>query len=147
MFASVLASLMVLAFVANNIRKHSVRKRSGQDKSERVSVSKAEGCVSAVLSGTVAANGLFHFLHGVLDYRDFPAPFAEVLGRGLTSDVSNIIWGLFNLILAAILVQRHRNTEALGRVQFALFFLLGLVGVSLLLRFVLLASYFATHPF
>lgn len=136
------ASLAVLAYIVINILR-----RRDPSKSRTVSQTKAESYVSAVLSGGVSANGVFHFLHGILNYRDFPAPFGAMLGGGLVNDISNIIWGLFCLSMALILIQRHQKLKVLATWQFALLFLFGFTGISLLLYYVFLPDYFATHPF
>jgi hypothetical protein len=145
MAAPILAAIVVLASVAKGVRKKYAQRRNSQDTAKTAAPTKTQGHLSAVLSGVVTANGLLHLLHGVFDNRDLPAPFAAVLGGGLVCDISSISWGLFNLAIALILIQRYRKTKTLGAWQFALLFMLGLVGTGFLLRVLFLASYFRTH--
>ncbi len=142
MFASFLATVAVIAFLFAMIRRY-------QDGSgtitDAVRMPKLYSYLSAAFAGVVIANGLFHFVHGILGYGEFPAPFAKVFGRGFASDISNICWGLFNFIVAIVLIMRCRNSAS--KFTLVLFFIVGLIGMSFLLRFVLLIGYFRTHPF
>ena len=53
------------------------------------------------LLGVFSVNFLPHFFNGVSGNR-FPTPFAKPRGRGLSSPWLNVVWGLFNLVLATV---------------------------------------------
>jgi hypothetical protein len=55
------------------------------------------------LGGMFLANFVPHFVAGVSG-RPFYSPFAKPPFRGLSSPVVNILWGLFNLAVAYVLV-------------------------------------------
>lgn len=60
--------------------------------------------VAAYFSGGVLlANFVPHFVAGVSG-RPFPSPFATPPFRGLSPPVVNVLWGLFNLALAYVLL-------------------------------------------
>lgn len=143
MFATFLASAAVIGFLSLNIRKY--RSRKGEKIMEAVPVCKIDSYKSAFAAGVVTSNGLFHFLHGILGYDEFPAPFAKVFGRGIPTDISNIVWGFFNLAVAYVLIIRCKKSDT--KWTFILLFISGTVIMALLLRFVLLSRYFKTHPF
>ena len=143
MFASFLATAAVIAFIVVNARRY-----QGQNIgriTDAVTMPAMNAVISALAAGVVTANGLFHFLHGALGFGDFPAPFGQLLGRGLPSDISNIVWGLFNLAVATLLALRSRKSIPFWK--FTLFLVLGAAAMGLLLRFVLLAGYFNSHGF
>lgn len=88
MIASFLATAAVIAFLLAMIRRY---QGSSGTITDAVRMPKLYGYLSAAFAGVMIANGLFHFLHGILGYREFPAPFAKVFGRGLASDISNMV--------------------------------------------------------
>ena len=51
-----------------------------------------EACFAA---GLLLANGVPHFVKGVCGDR-FPTPFAKPPGRGLSSPIVNVVWGMAN---------------------------------------------------
>lgn len=53
--------------------------------------------------GVFLANVTPHFVAGVSG-RPFPTPFARPPFRGLSSPAVNILWGLFNLVVAYLLL-------------------------------------------
>ena len=53
--------------------------------------------------GVLLANFVPHFVAGVSG-RSFPSPFAKPRFRGLSSPAVNVFWGLFNLVVAYILL-------------------------------------------
>lgn len=63
--------------------------------------------------GLFLANFTPHFVAGVSG-RPFPTPFARPPFRGLSSPAVNILWALFNLLLAYLLLVLVGNLE-LGR--------------------------------
>jgi hypothetical protein len=61
--------------------------------------------VSYFFGGVFAANAIPHFVAGTLG-RAFQTPFAKPPGRGLSSSTINVLWGLFNAMIAYLLVVR-----------------------------------------
>jgi hypothetical protein len=55
--------------------------------------------------GAFLANTLPHLVNGISG-RPFQSPFAKPPGQGLSSSVVNVLWGLFNLAVAYILILR-----------------------------------------
>ena len=53
--------------------------------------------------GVFLANFVPHFIAG-MSGRAFPSPFAKPPFRGLSSPSVNVLWGLFNLALAYVLL-------------------------------------------
>jgi hypothetical protein len=54
-------------------------------------------------AGAFLANGVPHFVNGVSG-RKFPTPFAHPSGKGLSSPIVNMLWGLGNFIVGYILL-------------------------------------------
>lgn len=61
--------------------------------------------VSWFLGGAFLANSLPHLGNGISG-RAFQSPFASPPGVGLSSSTVNVLWGLFNLAVAWVLVCR-----------------------------------------
>ena len=61
--------------------------------------------VSYFFGGMFAANAVPHYVAGISG-RPFQTPFAKPPGKGLSSSRVNVIWGLFNAVLAYLLVVR-----------------------------------------
>jgi hypothetical protein len=55
--------------------------------------------------GAFLANSLPHLGNGISG-RAFQSPFASPPGKGLSSSTVNVLWGLFNLAVAYLLVCR-----------------------------------------
>jgi hypothetical protein len=70
-------------------------------------------------AGMFLANGVPHFVKGICGDR-FPTPFAKPPGRGLSSPIVNVVWGLANLIVGAVLWRAGRvaGGDHLGMVIF-----------------------------
>ena len=58
-----------------------------------------------LLGGAFLTNAIPHFVSGVMG-RAFQSPFAKPPGVGLSSSASNVLWGVFNLVLAWLLLAR-----------------------------------------
>lgn len=58
--------------------------------------------IAAFFAGAFLANAVPHFVSGVCGDR-FPSPFANPPGKGLSSPTVNVLWGLGNLAVGAIL--------------------------------------------
>ena len=61
--------------------------------------------LSYFFGGAFLANALPHLMNGVSG-RSFQSPFAKPPGKGLSSPTVNVLWGLFNLAIAYLLVMR-----------------------------------------
>jgi hypothetical protein len=61
------------------------------------------GIRAAFFSGVLFVNALAHFTHGISG-EGFPAPFGYLLGPGLFSNLSNVIWGFINIALGYLLL-------------------------------------------
>ncbi|MGP8187610.1 MAG: hypothetical protein ACLQKY_16230 [Terracidiphilus sp.] len=64
--------------------------------------------VAYFFGGAFLANSLPHLING-LSGRAFQSPFAKPPGKGLSSSTVNVLWGLFNLAVAYLLVVRVGN--------------------------------------
>lgn len=56
----------------------------------------------AFFAGVFLTNAIPHFVQGVSGNK-FPTPFAKPPGKGLSSALVNVLWGLFNAIIGTIL--------------------------------------------
>jgi hypothetical protein len=56
----------------------------------------------AFFSGVFLTNAIPHFVQGICGNK-FPTPFAKPPGKGLSSPVVNVLWGVFNGIIGTIL--------------------------------------------
>jgi hypothetical protein len=59
--------------------------------------------VAYFFGGAFLANFVPHFVNGISG-RKFQSPFADPPGRGLSSSTVNVVWGLFNLAVAYLLI-------------------------------------------
>ena len=64
--------------------------------------------VAYFFGGAFLANTLPHLVNGVSGH-PFQSPFANPPGVGLSSATVNVLWGLFNLAVAYLLVCRIGN--------------------------------------
>jgi hypothetical protein len=63
--------------------------------------------VASFFAGMFLANAVPHFVQGICGNR-FPTPFAKPPGKGLSSPVVNVVWGLLNLVVGTILFRVGR---------------------------------------
>lgn len=56
----------------------------------------------ALFAGIFLTNAIPHFVQGLCGNR-FPTPFARPPGKGLSSPLVNVIWGLINAVIGTIL--------------------------------------------
>jgi hypothetical protein len=66
--------------------------------------------LSYLLGGAFLANGVPHFVSGVMG-RPFQSPFAKPPGEGLSSSSVNVIWGFANFAVAYLLIARVGNFD------------------------------------
>ena len=86
--------------------------------------------LSYYFGGAFLSNTLPHLLSGVTGH-PFQSPFAHPSGVGLSSATVNVLWGLFNLAIAYLLVLRVGNFD-LRKNQHIVPFAIGFVVMSLL---------------
>src|SRR5476649_346155 len=58
--------------------------------------------LACFFAGAFLANFVPHFIKGVCGDK-FPTPFSKPPGVGLSSPVTNVLWGLFNLVIGFLL--------------------------------------------
>jgi len=63
--------------------------------------------LACFFAGVFLANFVPHFVKGVCGDR-FPTPFAKLPGKGLSSPVVNVVWGLLNLGIGYVLARMGR---------------------------------------
>lgn len=61
--------------------------------------------VSYFFGGAFLVNFMPHFINGISGRR-FPTPFASPPGQGESAALINVLWGLFNLVIAYLLLAR-----------------------------------------
>jgi hypothetical protein len=91
--------------------------------------------ISYFFGGGFLANAIPHVVSGMTG-RPFQSPFAKPPGRGLSSSTVNVVWGVFNLAVAYVLICRVGDFN-LGSTTDA-----ASVGLGFLLLGVLLARQF-----
>lgn len=75
--------------------------------------------IAAFFSGAFLANTVPHLVKGISGDK-FPSPFAKPPGKGLSSPVVNVVWGLFNLLIGYLLfrVSKMNQDNLLSLVAF-----------------------------
>ncbi|MGA9794146.1 MAG: hypothetical protein WBQ17_01300 [Rhizomicrobium sp.] len=86
--------------------------------------------IAYFFGGVFLANALPHFISGLMG-RAFQSPFARPAGEGLSTSLTNVLWGFLNLVIAyALLVGvgdfhihnlAHVGAAGLGMLLIALF--------------------------
>jgi hypothetical protein len=66
--------------------------------------------IAYFLGGVFLANTIPHLVNG-MSGSPFQTPFASPPGRGLSSSTVNVLWGMFNLVVAYLLVVRVGRFE------------------------------------
>jgi hypothetical protein len=66
--------------------------------------------------GAFLANSVPHLTNGISG-RPFQSPFAKPPGQGLSSSTVNVLWGLFNLAAAYVLICRVGSFSLLDTSQ------------------------------
>jgi hypothetical protein len=61
--------------------------------------------IAYFFGGAFLVNFVPHFTYGVSG-RSFPSPFASPPGKGLSPAWVNVLWGIFNLLVAYLLLCR-----------------------------------------
>jgi len=87
--------------------------------------------VAYFFGGAFLANSLPHLGNGISG-NPFQSPFASPPGEGLSSSTVNVLWGLFNLAVAYLLVCRVGRFD-LRRTAHVLALGLGILAMSVML--------------
>jgi hypothetical protein len=58
--------------------------------------------IACFFAGAFLANAVPHFVHGISGDK-FPSPFSKPPGKGLSSPTTNVLWGLFNIVVGYLL--------------------------------------------
>jgi hypothetical protein len=58
--------------------------------------------LAVFFAGAFLTNAVPHFVKGICGDK-FPTPFAKPPGKGLSSPLVNVLWGLFNLVIGCLL--------------------------------------------
>ena len=85
--------------------------------------------------GAFLANTIPHLVNGISG-RPFQSPFASPPGQGLSSSLVNVLWGMFNLVVAYVLVAR------VGRFELRQTKHVVVLGVGMLVMAIMLARAF-----
>jgi hypothetical protein len=92
--------------------------------------------IAYFFGGAFLANTIPHLVKGVSG-SEFQSPFASPPGEGLSSSMVNVLWGMFNLVVAYVLVVRVGRFE-LRQTTHAV-----ALGLGVLLMAIMLARTFA----
>jgi hypothetical protein len=76
--------------------------------------------LACFFAGAFLANFVPHFIHGVSGNK-FPSPFSKPPGVGLSSAPTNVLWGLFNLVIGFLLFNAG-NISTVQPLTWILFF-------------------------
>jgi hypothetical protein len=87
--------------------------------------------IAYFFGGAFLANAIPHFVNGISG-SPFQSPFAKPPGEGLSSSTVNVLWGMFNLAVAYVLVVRVGTFE-LRRTTHAIVLGLGMLAMALML--------------
>jgi len=90
--------------------------------------------VAIFFSGVFWVNAIPHFIHGVSG-QQFPTPFANPPGKGMSSATLNVIWGFANILIGYFLlrISKFTSKNKLGLIVF--FVAIICVSVSLSIMF------------
>jgi hypothetical protein len=88
--------------------------------------------IACFFAGAFLANTIPHFVHGISG-DSFPSPFANPPGRGLSSPLVNVLWGLGNLVVGYVLCRAGKIFKA--NIWGLLVFFAGIACISIQLSF------------
>ncbi len=91
--------------------------------------------VAYFFGGFFLANAIPHLANGISG-RPFQSPFATPPGQGLSSSTVNVVWGIFNLVVAYLLLVRVGRFD-LRRTRHAV-----VLGLAVSLAALMLAAHF-----
>ena len=88
MFPTYLAVVVIIAFLMVRVLQRNSK-----------NISPLNYRIRSFFVGVLLANSIPHFIHGVSG-ENFPAPFGYLLGPGIPTVISNVIWGIINFTIA-----------------------------------------------
>ena len=91
--------------------------------------------IAYFFGGAFLANTIPHLVNGISG-APFQSPFAKPPGEGLSSATVNVLWGMFNLVAAYLLIAR------VGRFDLRKTSHAAVVGIAILLMALMLAHGF-----
>ncbi|MCL1942243.1 MAG: hypothetical protein FWF54_01645 [Candidatus Azobacteroides sp.] len=80
--------------------------------------------VACFFAGFILTNFIPHFVKGICG-EAFPSPFASPPGKGLSSPMINVLWGLFNLVVGYLLFRAGKISNQ--RILTVIIFFIGIV--------------------
>ena len=86
--------------------------------------------VAAFFAALFLTNFIPHFVKGVCG-DPFPSPFADPPGKGLSSPLVNVLWGLANLLVGYLLYRAGKVDSK--KTGILILFFIGVVCMSLML--------------
>ena len=86
--------------------------------------------VACLFAGLFLANAVPHFIHGISG-DGFPSPFANPPGKGLSSPLVNVIWGLGNALVGYVLFRAGKVSRS--NTWSIIVFGVGVVAMSIML--------------
>jgi hypothetical protein len=84
--------------------------------------------IACFFAGMFLANAVPHYVQGISGNR-FPTPFAKPPGKGLSSALVNVLWGLLNVVIGYFLFRAGK--VASGSTGALLTFFAGAVAISI----------------
>lgn len=90
--------------------------------------------LAAVGAGFFFGNAVPHFVAGSMGQM-FPSPFADPPGVGLSSPLTNVLWGLANIVVSYVLWRVGKVGPSNRGAMIAAFFGLAILGVMTSLLF------------
>jgi hypothetical protein len=91
--------------------------------------------IAYFFGGAFVGNAIPHLVKGVSG-EAFQSPFASPPGQGLSSSIVNVLWGMFNIAVAYLLLVR------VGRFDLRKFRNVGVMGLGALAISLMLARHF-----
>ena len=86
--------------------------------------------LACLFAGLFLANAVPHFIHGISG-DSFPSPFSNPPGKGLSSPLVNVLWGLGNALVGYVLFRGGRVSRE--RTWSLVVFGVGVVAMSVML--------------
>jgi hypothetical protein len=85
--------------------------------------------VAGFCAGLFLTNAIPHFVHGISG-DSFPSPFAHPPGKGLSSPLVNVLWGLANIVIGCLFWRAGKVSP--GNKGSLLVFFIGVVCISIM---------------
>jgi hypothetical protein len=85
--------------------------------------------LAAFFTGAFLSNAIPHFVKGVSGDK-FPTPFSKPPGKGLSSSVTNVAWGLLNIVIGYLLFRVSKISP--GNLVSLIVFFVGFAAMSLM---------------